>query len=50
MGWQHRMICGAMGRQGEGGLLSIFSCSLDLPAIWTPPLGDVLLEQGRYER
>lgn len=33
MGWQHRMICGAMGRRGEEGRLSIFSCSLDLPAI-----------------
>lgn len=31
MGRQHRMIHGAMSRRGAGGLLSIFSCSLDPP-------------------
>lgn len=46
MGRQHRMICGAMGRRGEEGLLSTFSCSLALPAIRTPLQGDVLLAQG----
>lgn len=46
MGWQHRVIHGAIGREVREAYSASSAVSWILPPIWTPPLGDVLLAQG----
>lgn len=46
MGWQHRVVHGAIGREVREAYSASSAVPWILPPIRTPPLGDVLLAQG----